>query len=387
MTTDHLAIQNLAGRFLDAYGEDLVKQLRDLKYYLSGAETVERLLTEKEDICQQISALRSSPKLKPGTTHTATQYREWVGQIESLCKKKIQPHLEAFKKLIADVQMKSAYRTRMSWEGVKSRLNHLGQLAEEIHTAVRDHVRSHYLPELGAEAARAVPSLGARPAVTAPAARPTFESLLAAEATSDEAVEPYDQALRHWESYLGKERGGEASRFTERLRQATAPLSSWTKSLFPPATGYESVLKPGYVSLEECRAAAEPLESLAGRIKTLLPLWVADGLKPLEYEGTDAEGNPRRRRILLSRLFRNLELHGVILKSIQRDVYYDVGYYLYYRPMADHFLELRLIFDKAILPRVPLRDRYQTDLKFTGLLFNDLKSRLDHIHGELRRHF
>ncbi|MBN8218324.1 MAG: hypothetical protein J0L75_16895, partial [Spirochaetes bacterium] len=144
MATDFQTLTSLVDRFLDAYGEDLVKQLRELRFYPNQAGPVDRLLLEKDEIIAKVSALKQNPLYRVPGNQGAEAYRDFLFQVEGLVRRRIAPHLEEIRKIIGETQVRSGYRNRMSWEVVKTRINLLGQLAEEVHAALRDFFRVHF---------------------------------------------------------------------------------------------------------------------------------------------------------------------------------------------------------------------------------------------------
>lgn len=390
MAADFQTLSALVDRFLDAYGEDLVKQLRELRFYPNQAAPVDRLLIEKDEIIARMGALKGSPLYRVPGVQNADTYRDFLFQVEGLVRRRIAPHLDEIRKIIGETQVRSGYRNRMSWEVVKTRINLLGQLADEVHAALRDYFRVHFLPDLAPLAAAApVPgALHTQPQSTPVAAvRIPFPDLLLHEHAGEDDARVYDDALKAMEHWYAKEQGPEAKGFAMLSKRLGDGVKGVMNDLFPASGDYRSVLKPGYVSLDEFRSVAESFETLGNRMKLHLTNYGDGTLRRVEYEGVDGDGNPRRRAILYTRLFRNLEMHLGLIRLIRADAYYDVAYYLYYRPAYEHWHELKLLLDKVVLPRVPLRERYNPDLKFTGHLFNELKSQLDVFHDQLRRHF
>lgn len=397
MAVDVQVLNGLVDRFLDGYSEDLVKQLRELRFYPGQAPVIDRLFREKDAIFEKFATFKGHPIYSPPVEKNRLIYREFLDQAEGFIERKVVSHLEELKKLILETQGKLGQRNRMSWEVVKANLNLLQTVSVDFLKTLRLYFREKFIPELVLRDASDVsvpipppsPGTPGESAPSKPKAPRSLDELLSLETFSEADAKPYDDSLTTIETWYSREKGGEAaSRFkglVNKLREGIAatmsPLTAKEES------SYKTRLERGFVSLKDYRTIADSFATVISRLRPLLEKYFEGELKPLSYEAKDEAGDPYNKKIVYSKLFRNIHAHLGVLRAINQDVHYETAYYLYYKPAREHYLELKLIFEKVVLVRVPVKDKYSQDMKFFGLIFNDMRSQLEEFHAVLQKNY
>jgi hypothetical protein len=384
MAIDSFGLRGLIVQFLDAYNDEFSKHIRQLGTYPGKAEIVERFVKEKEAILQRFVEYQNPIHYKLPLDKDKEVYIHFLEQLDAFIKRKVKRHLEEILSLITETQSRIGAHNRLSWEVDKTKVNLLVRTADDYLSGVRSFFKMYALKDLdlGTEKSPALPTT----VTPVSAEKITIDSLLQSEKVTDVETAIYDGALRDMESWLTKDKTIKARNLTTLARNlgndVILSVTNWLASPEASTNEYKSILKNGFVSLEEFRHTSGTFVSLVEKLKLALVRFGIEELKPLYDDGTSV-----KKRIVYSCLFRNTLMHAGLLANIRQDVPYEMAYYLYFKPAHEHHRELKLILDKTILQRVIGSDRYAPELKIIGHLLNDIKSHLDTFHESLKRYF
>ncbi len=387
MALDAFGLRGQVGQFLDAYNDEFAKHLKQIGAYPGKSEIVERLLKEKDVILQRFVEYQDPSHYRLPFDKDRETYMHFIEQLDAFIKRKVKRHLDEIAGLILETQTKIGGLNRMSWEADKSKVALLHRIADEFISGVKIYFKTHFVQDLDLGVEKKAGPFTPNPIETV---KSGIQTLLQNENPSEGEATPYDVAIREMESWLIKDKEIKGRNFSTLARHlgndVVQSITTWLEAK-DANQSYKSILKEGYVSLEEFRRLASIFINLVEKLKLALEKYGTGELKPVFDDTVKQGAGVVRKKIVYSLLFRNTLMHAGLVVNIRQDLPYDVAYYLYFKPAFEHYKELKLIFEKAILQRLLNKDKYATDLKLIGHLLNDIKSQLDTFNDSLKRYY
>ncbi|MBN8217280.1 MAG: hypothetical protein J0L75_11610 [Spirochaetes bacterium] len=306
-------------RILLGFGEDYLRNLKELSIHPEHKDSVGRLLAEYPGLFGALAKAKTKYIEAAAGTGPIDLPQELFDRLTV--------HLEAGKRIVVKLLSENRSIIRPFWHVLKENCTYMSMVVAEIRRSA------------AANAPADLPTLDAEPEPP-PTKGLTFQELVA-----QEAGDPWD--LRRYENDAETMR-----RFLAREAKTTSKGPG----------KYQHVLQKGYVTLEEFRGAARCFELLLSTLKESLDSGRLDAMPRILLDQGSAQGGTKGERVLLGPLIQNGTAFVSLLRATLHDVPCHDATEVFFTPGCQYLKELHLALGHLVAKNLAARDLFSEEL-------------------------